>query len=153
MLCVGQSPAPICLARYLIGTETPSRQSPIDGTYNSCLCSHVGVTEPAGQLSLEDRTALLADVRAQVEELSSLVGDLVELSRDDGPTTSEGVEPIDLSEMVDHAVERVRRRAKGLTFDVESPDLEGTIEKLGPMARMLKAILHDTANPTMLKDG
>ncbi len=41
----------------------------------------------------------------------------------------------------------------GLMFDVESPDLEGTIEKLGPMARMLKAILHDTANPTMLKAG
>jgi len=41
----------------------------------------------------------------------------------------------------------------GLTFDLESPDLEGTIEKLGPMARMLKAILHDTANPTMLKAG
>jgi acetylornithine deacetylase/succinyl-diaminopimelate desuccinylase-like protein len=41
----------------------------------------------------------------------------------------------------------------GLTFDAESPDLEGAIEKLGPMARMLKAILHDTANPTMLKAG
>src|SRR6202789_2500821 len=41
----------------------------------------------------------------------------------------------------------------GLTFDTESSDLEGTIEKLGPMARMLKAILHDTANPTMLKAG
>ncbi len=41
----------------------------------------------------------------------------------------------------------------GLTFDTESSDLEGSIEKLGPMARMLKAILHDTANPTMLKAG
>jgi acetylornithine deacetylase/succinyl-diaminopimelate desuccinylase-like protein len=41
----------------------------------------------------------------------------------------------------------------GLTFDTESSDLEGTIEKLGSMARMLKAILHDTANPTMLKAG
>ncbi len=41
----------------------------------------------------------------------------------------------------------------GITFDTESPDLEGTIEKLGPMARMLKAIVHDTANPTMLKAG
>jgi acetylornithine deacetylase/succinyl-diaminopimelate desuccinylase-like protein len=42
----------------------------------------------------------------------------------------------------------------GLTFDTESPaDLEGTIEKLGPMARMLNAVLHDTANPTMLKAG
>jgi acetylornithine deacetylase/succinyl-diaminopimelate desuccinylase-like protein len=41
----------------------------------------------------------------------------------------------------------------GISFDPESPDLEGTIEKLGPMARMLKAMLHDTANPTMLKAG
>ncbi|PRI13228.1 M20/M25/M40 family metallo-hydrolase [Mycobacterium shigaense] len=41
----------------------------------------------------------------------------------------------------------------GLSFDPESADLEGTIEKLGPMARMLKAVLHDTANPTMLKAG
>lgn len=41
----------------------------------------------------------------------------------------------------------------GLTFDLESDDLAGTIEKLGPTARMLKAVLHDTANPTMLKAG
>ncbi|OBI31068.1 M20/M25/M40 family metallo-hydrolase [Mycobacterium sp. E2238] len=41
----------------------------------------------------------------------------------------------------------------GLTFDVESGDLAGAVEKLGPMARMLKAVLHDTANPTMLKAG
>ncbi|OBF59893.1 hypothetical protein A5787_20965 [Mycobacterium sp. 852002-50816_SCH5313054-b] len=41
----------------------------------------------------------------------------------------------------------------GLTFDVESDDLAGTIDKLGPTARMLKAVLHDTANPTMLKAG
>ncbi|MEB4211725.1 M20/M25/M40 family metallo-hydrolase [Mycobacterium sp. 94-17] len=41
----------------------------------------------------------------------------------------------------------------GLTFDAESNDLRGVIEKLGPTARMLKAVLHDTANPTMLKAG
>ncbi len=41
----------------------------------------------------------------------------------------------------------------GLEFDAASPDLEGTIEKLGPASRALKAILHDTANPTMLKAG
>jgi acetylornithine deacetylase/succinyl-diaminopimelate desuccinylase-like protein len=41
----------------------------------------------------------------------------------------------------------------GISFEPESSDLEGTIEKLGPMARMLKAMLHDTANPTMLKAG
>ena len=39
----------------------------------------------------------------------------------------------------------------GLTFDTD--DLEGSIAKLGPMARMLGATLRDTANPTMLKAG
>ncbi|BBZ52238.1 M20/M25/M40 family metallo-hydrolase [Mycobacterium heidelbergense] len=41
----------------------------------------------------------------------------------------------------------------GLTFETDAADLEGTIDKLGPMARVLKAVLHDTANPTMLKAG
>jgi acetylornithine deacetylase/succinyl-diaminopimelate desuccinylase-like protein len=41
----------------------------------------------------------------------------------------------------------------GLAFDTESADLDGTIEKLGPLARMLTAVLRDSANPTMLKAG
>jgi acetylornithine deacetylase/succinyl-diaminopimelate desuccinylase-like protein len=41
----------------------------------------------------------------------------------------------------------------GYTFDVDSPDLEGTIGKLGPIARLVGATLRDTANPTMLKAG
>src|SRR5579875_689514 len=41
----------------------------------------------------------------------------------------------------------------GFEFNMESPDVEGAIEKLGPTARMLKAVLYDTANPTMLKAG
>jgi len=39
----------------------------------------------------------------------------------------------------------------GLDFD--STDPEATLAKLGPMARMLGAVLRDTANPTMLKAG
>jgi len=78
-------------------------------------------TPPEAQLRQGDRSALLVDVRAQIEELSSLVGDLVELSRDDGPSTSSAagiVETVDLEEVVERAVERVRRRAPRLTFDV-----------------------------------
>ncbi|BCQ08779.1 succinyl-diaminopimelate desuccinylase [Mycobacterium heckeshornense] len=41
----------------------------------------------------------------------------------------------------------------GHSFDTESPDLEGAIDKLGPIARIVKATLRDTANPTMLKAG
>lgn len=41
----------------------------------------------------------------------------------------------------------------GYTFDTDSPDLEGAIAKLGPIARIIGATLRDTANPTMLKAG
>ncbi len=41
----------------------------------------------------------------------------------------------------------------GHSFDPDSPDLEGAIAKLGPIARIIGATLRDTANPTMLKAG
>jgi two-component system sensor histidine kinase MprB len=62
------------------------------------------------------RAELLGDVRAQVEELSTLVGDLVELARDDPlPSPPEWV---DLAEVTARAVDRVRRRAAGVDFAV-----------------------------------
>lgn len=41
----------------------------------------------------------------------------------------------------------------GHAFDVDSPDLEGMIEKVGPIARIVNATLRDTATPTMLRAG
>jgi acetylornithine deacetylase/succinyl-diaminopimelate desuccinylase-like protein len=41
----------------------------------------------------------------------------------------------------------------GYSFDIDSPDLDGAIAKLGPIARIVSATLRDTANPTMLKAG
>ena len=41
----------------------------------------------------------------------------------------------------------------GYTFDMDSPDLDGAVGKLGPLARVVGATLRDTANPTMLKAG
>lgn len=41
----------------------------------------------------------------------------------------------------------------GHDFDPASPDLEGTIAKLGPIARLIGATLRDTVNPTMLAAG
>jgi two-component system, OmpR family, sensor histidine kinase MprB len=71
-----------------------------------------------GGMSDEARRELLTDIRAQIQEMSTLVGDLVELARDD--LLVRGPEPADLGELLDAAVERVRRRAPGITFDVES---------------------------------
>ena len=41
----------------------------------------------------------------------------------------------------------------GHAFDPASPDLDGTIAKLGPIGRIVGATLRDSANPTMLKAG
>jgi two-component system sensor histidine kinase MprB len=73
--------------------------------------------QPQGSLSAADRSELLNDVRAQVTELSELVGDLVELAREDSPTPVR--EPVDLADIVGRAVQRVARRAPDVDFDTE----------------------------------
>ncbi len=71
-----------------------------------------------GGLSEASRAELLDDVRFQIEEMTTLIGDLVELARDEPlPVT---VEPVDLADIVNRAVERVRRRAPSLEFDVHT---------------------------------
>ncbi|UFN42772.1 sensor histidine kinase [Nocardioides okcheonensis] len=67
-------------------------------------------------LPAEARLELLDDVRGQIEELSALVGDLVELARDEPMTRT--VAEVDLAAVVERAVTRVRRRAQGIAFDV-----------------------------------
>ncbi|MBD3923731.1 HAMP domain-containing histidine kinase [Nocardioides cavernae] len=68
-------------------------------------------------LPADARLELLDDVRGQIEELSALVGDLVELARDE-PTTRVVAE-VDLTDVVERAVTRVRRRAQDVSFDVD----------------------------------
>lgn len=75
---------------------------------------------------------LLTDVRAQLAEFTTLIGDLVELARDE-PLTHVVAE-FELSEVVERAVQRVRRRAHDVEVDVHlSPWLvrgeESTLER------------------------
>jgi two-component system sensor histidine kinase MprB len=60
-------------------------------------------------LSAENRAELLDDVRAQIGEMTTLIGDLVELARDE--PVSPTVEPVELTAVLGQAVARVRRRA------------------------------------------
>lgn len=60
-------------------------------------------------LSPESRAELLDDVRAQIGEMTTLIGDLVELARDE--PVSPTVEPVELTAVLGQAVSRVRRRA------------------------------------------
>ena len=65
-------------------------------------------------LSEAQRAEIMGDVRAQLEELTTLVGDLVELARDE--PVRRNPEPLDLADVVSLAVSRVRLRALGVDF-------------------------------------
>jgi two-component system sensor histidine kinase MprB len=65
-------------------------------------------------LSPEDRAALRADVIEELDELTALVGDVVELARGSKASPEPGDVRIDA--IVHDAIERARRRAPGLIF-------------------------------------
>ena len=70
-----------------------------------------------GMLRPEDRSEILRDVSAQLAEFTTLIGDLVQLARDE--RVAAAPEPIDFRDVVNAALDRVRLRGPGLTFDVE----------------------------------
>lgn len=61
---------------------------------------------------------LRSDVIGQIEELSTLVGDLVDLTREDNAHGTV-LEDVDMSEIVDRSFERVRRRRNDIQFDID----------------------------------
>lgn len=67
-------------------------------------------------LSEQDRADLERDVIAQINEMSTLIGDLVDLAREDSMplTTAE----VDLDEVFADSLERVERRRPDVHFDV-----------------------------------
>lgn len=82
------------------------------------------------------RAELLGDIRGQIEELTTLIGDLTELARDEplAPVVGE----VDLAEVVDAAVSRVRRRAVDATFDVDL----GRWEMVGEEPALERAVIN-----------
>ncbi|MGW5521082.1 HAMP domain-containing sensor histidine kinase [Gordonia sp. NPDC003950] len=78
----------------------------------------IAASEPgAPPVPVADMVELRSDVMAQIEELSTLVGDLVDLAREDAPEVV--LEEIDLAEVIENALERVRRRRADVEFTTE----------------------------------
>jgi two-component system sensor histidine kinase MprB len=73
--------------------------------------------ENSGMLPEGARSDILRDIAEQLGEFTALIGDLVALSREEGLPPVNQV-TLDFREVVDRAVERVRRRGPNLTFDV-----------------------------------
>ncbi|HKM24576.1 MAG TPA: HAMP domain-containing sensor histidine kinase, partial [Corynebacterium sp.] len=70
-----------------------------------------------GRIPEQDRQDLERDVLAQMEELSTLIGDLIDLSREEAGETAR--EPVELDAVLDSSLERVRRRRNDIDFDVD----------------------------------
>jgi two-component system sensor histidine kinase MprB len=90
----------------------------------------------APRLPDNEMADLRTDVIAQIEELSTLVGDLVDLTRDDAGVTIH--EPVDMTEVLDRSLERVRRRRNDIEFDV---NVEGW-QVYGDGAGLSRAVLN-----------
>ena len=86
-----------------------------------------------------ERDALLRDLVQQSEELSVLVGDLVDLARDGDAPAAGHREPLRLDEVVLAAVERVRPRAPDVPFAVNDVD---PTEVAGDRAALERAVVN-----------
>ncbi|RLK62026.1 HAMP domain-containing sensor histidine kinase [Actinokineospora cianjurensis] len=77
----------------------------------------IHAAEHTRDLPADDRARLLADLRSQTEELTTLIGELVDLST--GDRSPEVEEPLDLADVVGPAVERARARAPKVRYVTE----------------------------------
>ncbi|MCC9306615.1 HAMP domain-containing histidine kinase [Kitasatospora sp. RB6PN24] len=64
------------------------------------------------------KTKLLGSMKAQMQELTVLIGDLLQLSRPDSPRPGQNVAVVAVHEIAQRAVERAKLRGPGLNFDV-----------------------------------
>jgi two-component system sensor histidine kinase MprB len=97
--------------RQLVADASHELRTPL-----TSLRTNLEVLARGGPPDAGDRDRLRADLVAQLEELSALVGDLVELARGEEPEAP-SVEDVRLDRLVAAAIERARRHAPDVTFE------------------------------------
>jgi two-component system, OmpR family, sensor histidine kinase MprB len=112
--------------RQLVADASHELRTPV-----TSLRTNIEVLLAGGELSEEDRHRLLTDVVEQSEELSALVGDLIELARGDEPPGS--AEDVRLDGIVEESVARAHRNAPGVQFELSAAPVivDGVPERLG----------------------
>jgi two-component system sensor histidine kinase MprB len=112
--------------RQLVADASHELRTPV-----TSLRTNVEVLLQGGELGEEDRRRLLDDVVEQSEELSALVGDLIDLAR--GDLQPEQTEDTRLDGIVEESVARARRNSPGVVFrsSLDPVIVEGVPERLG----------------------
>jgi two-component system, OmpR family, sensor histidine kinase MprB len=118
----------VAAQRHLIADASHELRTPI-----ASLRANIQTLGEAQRLPSEEQAALRADVVAELDELTALVADVVELAR--GAAPEEARDEVRLDELVRVAVERARRRGE-LAFDL---DLEQTLVR-GQPERIARAV-------------
>jgi len=95
--------------RQLVADASHELRTPI-----ATLRANVELLADPGALDADDRVELAADVRDELESMTSLVGELVELAR--GEELDVSPSRFRLDEVVRAAVDRAARRAPGVSF-------------------------------------
>ena len=104
--------ASIRAQRQLVADASHELRTPL-----TSVRTNVEVLERGEELSAEERATILADLRVQLEELTRLVEDLLELAR--GAELRAEPESVRLDELVADAVDRARRTARDVRFEIE----------------------------------
>jgi two-component system sensor histidine kinase MprB len=99
--------------RQLVADASHELRTPL-----TSLRTNLEVLARGGPPDPGDRDRLRADLVAQLEELTALVGDLVELARDEEPEAPVS-EDVRLDRLVATAVERARRHAPLVAFETQ----------------------------------
>ena len=123
---LGELESAVSAQRQLVADASHELRTPL-----TSLRTNVEVLLGRGdRLSQEDKARLVHDVVVQIEELTRLIGDLVDLARDAEPATLQ--EDVALDDLVARAIERTQSFAPGLTFAAELAPalLDGVPERL-----------------------
>jgi two-component system sensor histidine kinase MprB len=123
--------------RQLVADASHELRTPI-----AALRSNIQIFLDADRLGPHERDGLQASILAELDELTQIVSDVVELARGAGPGPASRVEPLELDVLVRDAVERNQRRAPQLHFDVQ---LEPTVV-VGDLDRVSRAITNIVDN-------
>jgi two-component system sensor histidine kinase MprB len=115
--------------RQLVADASHELRTPV-----TSLRTNIEILQQAEGMDLQERRRLLSDVVEQIEELTLLMNDLIELARGEEPHAA--AEDMRLDLVVGEVVERARRHAPASTFEV---DLEPTIV-VGIPARLERAV-------------
>src|SRR5699024_8221139 len=100
--------------RQLVADAGPELRTPLTSMRTNLELLLAASKSQHQQLSDSDRLDLEEDIRLQLDELTQLIGDLVELARQDEPRSE--AERVDLVEVIGRALERARRRADDVTI-------------------------------------